>query len=72
LRRVAQDGVTFFEAEYSANDRLVRLKDPSGETYTFSYETDGRAAVILRLRRPTGAADLRVPSLRMKFTGNSS
>lgn len=46
LRRTIQDGVSYFEAYYSADDRLVRLTHPAGGAYVFSYETDRRGHVV--------------------------
>ena len=45
LTRTMHDGVTYFEAAYDADNRLIRLTNPTGGTYTFSYQTDGRGNV---------------------------
>ena len=41
-----QDDVTYFQADYDIDDRVVRLTDPAGGSYTFSYETDARDNVV--------------------------
>jgi len=46
LKRTTHDGVTYFEAKYSADDRLIRLTEPAGGEYVFSYETDRRGDVV--------------------------
>jgi YD repeat-containing protein len=46
LRRTIQDGVSYFEAEYGADDRLIRLTHPAGGAYVFSYETNRRGQVV--------------------------
>jgi YD repeat-containing protein len=45
LTRTMHDGVDYFRADYSADDRVIRVTDPTGGTYVFSYETDGRGGV---------------------------
>jgi YD repeat-containing protein len=55
LRRTVQDGVTYFQADYNADDRVIRLTNPAGGSYTFSYETDTRGNVVrAEVREPEG------------------
>lgn len=46
LRRVTQDGVTRFEVDYDADDRVVQLTDAAGGVYVVSYETDRRGRIV--------------------------
>ena len=55
LRRIVQDDVTYFQADYDIDDRVIRLTDPAGGSYTFSYETDARGNVVrVEVRDPGG------------------
>jgi YD repeat-containing protein len=55
LRRSKHDGVTYFQADYDTDDRLIRLTDPAGGAYTFSYETDRDGDVVRAdVRDPEG------------------
>jgi len=45
LRQSTHQGLTFFVADYSVDDRVIGLTDPTGRRYTFSYQTDEQGKI---------------------------